>query len=344
MLDAAGWPASLRALEAGRTVIPWWWEDDADALSALVRIAASEGPGARIDVDADGVFVFESRHHRLLAARSTLSQGEFAGAGAAALLASPFGYDPGLRDVINECAIVVEDREEPAVAEAVWTLPGEVMLSPGESRVYVVTAPDPFLDAVTPVAGTDFVIVAGALAMMALDRTSGQSVALTLTAGGSGARLMGLQVRARPVRVVGRTRVVTTIDASASIARYGRRSCPLEAPWTGGVNEAQDFCNAIAAAYWEPRTRIAVRLAASGEMERRHQIEREVSDRITVSEAETGLRGGLSRGAHRAPHLGRGLGDGAFLRAGRRRLGDIHPGQRVERGVGRERVGLLKLG
>jgi len=251
----------------------------------------ARGPARASTWTADGVFVFESRHHRLLAARSTLSQGEFAGAGAAALLASPFGYDPGLRDVINECAIVVEDREEPAVAEAVWTLPGEVMLPPGESRVYVVTAPDPFLDAVTPVAGTDFVIVAGALAMMALDRTSGQSVALTLTAGGSGARLMGLQVRARPVRVVGRTRVVTTIDASASIARYGRRSCPLEAPWTGGVNEAQDFCNAIAAAYWEPRTRIAVRLAASGEMERRHQIEREVSDRITVSEAETGFAG-----------------------------------------------------
>src|SRR4249919_2777608 len=46
VLDAVGWPADLRDLDVGATVIPFWWEDNTDGLTALERIVRSEGPPA----------------------------------------------------------------------------------------------------------------------------------------------------------------------------------------------------------------------------------------------------------------------------------------------------------
>src|SRR4249919_3348427 len=38
ILDACGWSAPLRDLDAGATVIPFWWEDGTDALDALGKV------------------------------------------------------------------------------------------------------------------------------------------------------------------------------------------------------------------------------------------------------------------------------------------------------------------
>jgi hypothetical protein len=33
VLDAVGWPADLRDIDPGATVMPWWWLDDVEAFT-----------------------------------------------------------------------------------------------------------------------------------------------------------------------------------------------------------------------------------------------------------------------------------------------------------------------
>jgi hypothetical protein len=79
VLDAVNWPADKRSIDQGSTTIRWWWEEEADAFEALNKIVAAEGPPSITYVDAQGNFVFRSRHHRLLRAASTDSQATFTG-------------------------------------------------------------------------------------------------------------------------------------------------------------------------------------------------------------------------------------------------------------------------
>jgi hypothetical protein len=74
VLDAIGWPTDKRVIDPGATVMPWWWAEDAAAADAIGQLVDSEGPPAVAYVQG-GVFVFEDRHHRLLSAASTTSQG-----------------------------------------------------------------------------------------------------------------------------------------------------------------------------------------------------------------------------------------------------------------------------
>lgn len=78
LLDEVGWPALERRIDQGATTIPWYWEERVSAFVALQRLVASEGPPALAYIDpADGYFVFEDRHHRLLRERSQISQATF---------------------------------------------------------------------------------------------------------------------------------------------------------------------------------------------------------------------------------------------------------------------------
>jgi hypothetical protein len=78
LLDAIGWDPAMRRIDQGATTIPWYWEERVSAFVALQRIVASEGPPSLAYIDpADGYFVFEDRHHRLLRERSQISQATF---------------------------------------------------------------------------------------------------------------------------------------------------------------------------------------------------------------------------------------------------------------------------
>lgn len=75
VLDEIGWTGT-RLIDPGVTVMPFWWEEGADASSAIEKIVDSEGPPA-IAYVRGGTFVFEDRHHRTLSAKSQQAQGTF---------------------------------------------------------------------------------------------------------------------------------------------------------------------------------------------------------------------------------------------------------------------------
>lgn len=292
ILDAVGWPALERNLGVGKTTLLWWWLDEEDALSAVVRLLNTEGPGAAIYEDGAGKFVFESRHYRLTTARSTTATTTFRDSGTAPYHIAPFGLDAHLKDVINSATIPVNLRTLGGLG-VVWSLGATLTLPPYVATQIEVTATsgDPFTGAVTPASGTDYTVTTGSLGAVSLNRTSGARVTLSLTAGAGGATLTGLQLRAQRLTATS-VGVRNTIDCAASIARNGLRTLgegnyPL---WGEiDVNVAQDFANAIVAAYRDPRATATVTIQGADDTHLDQCLAREISDRIHVTEYQSGL-------------------------------------------------------
>lgn len=93
ILDAAGWTGP-RDIDLGATFVPWWWLEEADALTAVADLLASEGPPSIAYVGPDGTFIYRDRHHRLLRAESLNSQATFS-AEAAGECSPVYGYGTG---------------------------------------------------------------------------------------------------------------------------------------------------------------------------------------------------------------------------------------------------------
>ena len=288
VLDAAGWPAGDRTIDTGSTTLDWFWCENQDAISALNALLATEGPGACIYEDGDGKIVFESRGYRRVTARSTTSQATFRDTGAEPNIGQAFSYNPELKNVYNVARATIKTRTAKSAA-AVWTLGTAVNLAPNEVRKYTVSGSDPFTNALTPASPTDYVVTSGSLASVALSRTTGQSTLITLTAGASGAVLTGLQMRADSVTVDYTTQVSSTLDATASIAKYKTR---VYAPATLAeipFSTAQDLCNSVVALYQDPRPTVQIEINNGNATRLTQILTREVSDRITIIEAQTGL-------------------------------------------------------
>lgn len=289
LLDAVGWSATDRVLDTGKTTLDWWWLQDEDAFSAARTLLNSEGPGASLYEDGQGRIVFESRHYRMTTTRSTTSQATLSDTGTEPLFSAPFSYNPGLKDIINAAEITTKVRTAAGSYSAVWSLGQTVTLAANEARQYVASASDPFTDAQTPVNAVDYTATAGSLSSVTLSRTSGQSCTVTLTAGTSGATIASLQLRAKAVTVTSTTLLANTVDASSSIAKFGRQVYTLSTRAEISPTVAQDFVNAVVSRYQDPRPTITLSLN-NGADERMTQIlNREISDRTTVVEAQTGV-------------------------------------------------------
>jgi len=140
ILDAAGWPAADRLLDTGKTTLARWWVDQIDAFTAIRDLVYTEGPGALFYVDASGKLVFESRHYRLLTARSTGSNATISGQGSEPVFGSSFEYEPGLRSIVNTCTVPVRAYAS-AAGVTIWTAPTlPLTLAPGQVRIFTVSA------------------------------------------------------------------------------------------------------------------------------------------------------------------------------------------------------------
>jgi hypothetical protein len=303
ILDAVGWPAGERSLQTGKTTLNYWWLDDADPFSAVVTLLNTEGPGATIYEDGRGYFVFENRHSRVLTARSNTPQATFRDSGTAPYYLDLGDFTENFRGVINRVSIPVNVRAA-AASQVIWQLGQTLVLPPGATAKFVVRhtvagavgqAGQIFQSAIAPVDPTDYTVIAGGVASVAIDRTAGLSLTLTITAvagggilGGGGATITGLQLRASPVPAQA-VEVRETIDTSASVAKYGLRPYAADLWPEIDLGVAQDFANAIVGAYSAPRPTATLTIRGDDPAHLEQCLTREVSDRITVVNAQTGL-------------------------------------------------------
>ena len=290
VLDAAGWPQAARSLAAARTTLEWFWADAEDAWELLLSLYYTEGPGAMLFEGRDGKIVFRGRHHFFTSYGSTAVQTTVRSTGASPQIAGGFEHDYGIEHIVNEAAIKITRRSAKA-AETVWSLGDPLELAPNEVRKFNArgASGNPFKDALAPVEGTDYALTAGGLSSVSLDRTSGASTELTLTAEAGGATVTDLGMRASPVTLDGETLVTNRTDASASIARHGKRTLPSDYAIRPEIsrNVAQDLADAIAGWYKEGRQRVAAPLINSDTATQSAQLARNLGDRIRI-EAESG--------------------------------------------------------
>jgi hypothetical protein len=235
ILDLIGWPADRRSIDSGATLVPYWWLEGTDAATAVTDLVQSEGTPA-IAYVAGGVFTFRDRHHRIMDANATTSQGTYthtipAGAvgGDHPVLADTFSYDHGQNHIVNTATLDVTPRV-PRGLEVVWESTDPILLAANEVVTLTIRTDDPFISLETPDdAPGDYSLAFGAVTP-SLSRTSGQSALLTLTAGGAGVFLeTGIRVRGVPLGQ-GAARKFEAID-QGSINTFGLSDWDKSAPW-----------------------------------------------------------------------------------------------------------------
>lgn len=294
VLDLAGWTGP-RDIGLGATLVPYWWVEGTDALSAINDLVKSEGPPSIAYQAPDGTFVFRDRHHRLQRSQSVGVQATFAqptllDCAAAPLpgldFTAPFVYAHGAKDIVNSVSFEVSERIEDADLTPVWTQDDQISLSSGESTSVEVSAGDPFVGAVTPVAGTDFIVSGAGIVNVVLSRDSGSSAAITLLAVGGSVTISGLQLRARTITVRRNIKVSRT-DAD-SITRHGEKSYPETAPWAN-ANDADAIAGMILLHYARRRPTVQLRITSQDPSHFIQALTRTVSDRIHITYGEMGL-------------------------------------------------------
>jgi hypothetical protein len=231
--------------------------------------------------------VFRDRHHRITRTRSVVSQATFSES-AEPKFSAPLSYDHGWRDIINTVTFSVEERGRDAQLSAVWTGDRSYSLSDGQTIQVTAQAADPFLSAVTPVAGIDYQLRVG-FVHVSLSRTSGQSTTISIRATGGPAVIDSLQLRAYSVPIL-RTTVVEAVD-STSAQQYGTRTYPYEVPWAG-VNDAQAIADMILAQRAQRLPIVSIRIVCgetTPDARLVAALARDLSDRVTIVEPQTGL-------------------------------------------------------
>ena len=303
ILDAAGWPAAERSIQTGVTILNWWWLDKVDAFQALATLLYTEGPGAALYERGDGFLVFENRHYRILQTRCNTVQATFRDSGAGPWHGDPFGLAPNLKHVVNRAELAIKLRQARPLAP-VWTLGANLILAPNTTTRLIVraTSGDPFVGAIVPVLTIDYTLIAGTVTMT-LDRNSGLAVTLSVMAGAAGATLTALQLRAQllPATTVS---VANTVDTAASQSKYGIQTyAPTVWPEID-LLMAQDLANAVVNLYQEPRTSVSITVDGGATPEMLTQcLTREISDRVHVTETQTGLDADMT-----IEHIGHTIG------------------------------------
>lgn len=287
ILDVAGWPAELRDIDSGATVIPWWWEDDTDMMDALEKVVRSEGPPAVVTVGSSGEIIFRDRHHRLTEARTLTPQSVWRGSEGRGepVMSVPFSYDEAWRNIVNSGTVSVDVRTVQPL-QAVWTSDATISLSAGEERIINASASDPFYDAVTPADGVDLTTKSGSVTVR-LMRTSGVSVGIVLAAVGGDAIISNLRLWAYPVTSAYTVQV--SASDSQSVAEFGARSFQGDLPWCSEYDAAA-VLSTVVSQRAHPLPVVTARFVVGRNGPRAGAIlPRDLSDRVTVVESETML-------------------------------------------------------
>jgi hypothetical protein len=287
LLDAVGWSSTLRDIDVGATVMPYWWLDGDDADQALLDLVNSEGPPALVTVDTSGQIVFRGRHHRLQDTASTTVQSTWRSRGSVEpLVSSPADYNAGFKDIINSVAFEMPALQPHSDIDVVYSSQGTQTIASGDTLVVIAQGTAPFIDAVVPVAGTDFTVVAGSVTVT-LDRTSGASTTIRIVATGLSV-IQDLQLRARSIDTISTVRVSS--EDGGSIGTYGRRSLPSgrEPKWAS-LGDVGAICSIILGQRADRLPTITVSMKAANSTRLTQQLTRNLSDRVHIIEGQTCL-------------------------------------------------------
>lgn len=285
ILDAAGFPAILRDIDPGDVTLPYFWLNDEDAKGAIDKIVNSEGITAEFYEAGDGKLTFRSRSARYTETRSTVAQTTFRNSGAHPWL-NAFDYTAGYREIVNSATHERIRRTDDTGPTVVWEdapLPaGNYIVPPNGSITIEAVASEPFFDAITPVAGTDF-LYGFSLPTVSLERVSGQRTKITFTTDAMGTTLAELQLRATTTINNATYVEISRPEATASIAAYGLRAWGGEMSKELSFTDMRDNLDALVALKKDPRGRVRIMIdAAQSAAANEATAKREIGDLIRI--------------------------------------------------------------
>lgn len=216
-------------------------------------------------------------------------------------MSTPFKYDIGWRDIINKVSSNVEQRYVYS-QEVVWEDKVVHEIAVGEKLIVHVKTEDPFIDAITPIAGVrsysqaqqivtpstyDFLVSGGAVTVT-LSRTSGQSLDITLVGLGPGSStITDMSLRARPVRVTN-TYLVKDEDRDSQDLNGVKSPGDAEiiSSWSN-VNDTKALMEVILDQRFKRLPVIEFNLKNANATRMRTMLNMSLSDRIHITEDET---------------------------------------------------------
>lgn len=303
VLDAVGWPAAARDIDAGMTQIEYWVEDQNSAGDAIAKLIRSEGPPSIFYIEG-GVAVFKDRTHRIIDAKAITSQATYCVAIGKELpgtcvtptpcatgsfkYTDPVTYDHGLKNIINSVTFSVEARRQDSEVTVLWAA-DESLFVPASGTLTITAQPSElFTGAIAPCDGVDGDWDTAALGACAtLSRTSGKSTNITFTNSVATIQeVANLQLRGYAIPV-NRTVQVTTTDA-ASIAKFGQQDWDQDVPWAN-ERDAQAIADIIVATRKDAVPVLGIR-TVNGDQPLQNQITaRRISDRVTIRSDRLGI-------------------------------------------------------
>ena len=294
LLDAAGW-AGGRDIDPGATQLPYFWLDGDDALDTVRRLIDGEGLPSFAGCDANGNFVFRDRHHRMIRNASRTVQSTWRDAGADPRFSLPLTYEHGARDVINAVEWEVGIRMALPLGR-IWEQTSPLTIADGATVKVVAKASEPFYGLRTPTTGydpdddyqtgPDIDIKSGSV-NVAVDRSSGQSVTISLTAVGGSATIDSMTLRAYSCPVAYTVKI--SDESGSSVAKYGRRMPDGMDPRWASVHDVASIGQVLLGYRAQRLPVISVTFSSGTPDILREQLQRDLSDRVRVIYGEADL-------------------------------------------------------
>jgi hypothetical protein len=280
ILDEVGWTAG-RDIDLGCSVLPWWWEEGTNALDAVKNILKAEGLSAIAFLGANGEFVFRDRSARLTRTESVNVQATFTSTTEPAI-DTAIQYDVGWREIYNVVTCSAEEKILDGSLSTIYQDGAIRQLSAGETVLVNASSTEPFVEAVTPVAGTDYILRSGAITV-SLSRTTGQSTVISITAS-TAAQIEGLAVRA--IKLVTLRTVAVQATDEASILKYRKRTLTYDAKFIS-INDARAVVDTVIASRKDRLPQVTIKLLNKNDTRILQMLGRDLSDRnhITIPEA-----------------------------------------------------------
>lgn len=200
----------------------------------------------------------------------------------------PFEYANGWRDIVNVVQKSVEERVPDSQITVVWSTDALFSVPSGSTVTVTVVTSDPMMSAVTPTAPVDIITTGAGTLTSALNRTSGQSISIDLTAAGGDVVVAYLQLRARLLPV---SRMISVDEEDPySIGIHGVRRFQGDIPWAN-ANDTMAVADTILAQYSERSPIVRLHVQAKDTAHLQQMLTRTVSDRVTIVNGEMGLNG-----------------------------------------------------
>jgi hypothetical protein len=307
VLDAAGWPADDRDIDAGLLTLPYFWTQRVPTLKALRLIEETET--AMLEEDASGKVVYRDRHARSKDARSAASQATYSDASGAALAYSGVKQIDPLKFIYNELRAQIQLYSVSSAA-TLWTHPESGSASPsiaaGETKTFTALYPSSGT-ASTSKAVAAWTTLAATTDYLANDQADGtgtnrtaditvsltkraQSMDIALTNGHSGTVYL-TKLQARGTKLEATDPVEVSAADSTSQTSFGKRTFPHPGKFISTVSEGQDWAEFHVAVWKDPVPLLEMVVTGNRSTATLTDIfTREISDLITLTaEGAAGL-------------------------------------------------------